>query len=285
MDLTIETVHDIIRIINAYPQWQQEIRDSLFPDIDFPKAFGELAEAQRRTEQSLGELSEAQRRTEQTVSDLSQTVSDLSETVQEMAKENRKSQLLLKHHTTQIARLNSKMSEATRERQAIRDDLTELKHEVKHIRHTQNNLGGRTYEQQIQNRADAVFGRFLKRGRNMRNEIGEYLENAEENGQISDPEHEQVLACNLLWGGKLKRSKQELFLVLEVSWTAEATELERASQRAAILRSIGLNVLPVVAAIQWRPQMAEQALDLDVVMVDDLRLDRETWQAALALVV
>jgi hypothetical protein len=93
----------------------------------------------------------------------------------------------------------------------------------------------------------------------MRNEIGEYLEKAEENGQISDPEHEQVLACDLLWGGKLKSSKEELFLVVEVSWSAEATDIERATKRAAILRSIGLNVLPVVAAIQWTPEMAEQA--------------------------
>jgi FtsZ-binding cell division protein ZapB len=91
-----------------------------------------------------------------------------------MAEENLKWMPLLKHHTTQIARLNTKMVEAARERQVIRDDLAELKHEVKdlkrgqdklsrgqdELRHNQNDLRGRTYEQQIQNRAHAIFGRF-----------------------------------------------------------------------------------------------------------------------------
>ena len=278
MDLAIESVHDIIRIINAYPQWRQEIRDSLFPDIDFPKAFRELAEAQRRTEQSVQELS--------------QTVRELAKTQKEMAEENRKSQLLLKHHTTQIARLNSKMVEAARERQVMKEDLAELKQgqkelrgDVDYLRRNQNDLRGRTYEQQIRNRANAVFGYFLKRGHNARNEIGDYLEEAEENAQLSELEHERVLACDLLWAGKLKRSKEALFLVVEVSWSAEETDIERAAKRAQILRSIGLKALGVVAGIQWAPEVAEQALFEGVVVVNDMRLDKDSWQAALALVV
>lgn len=56
MDLTIDTAHDLIRIINAYPQWRKQVRESLFPEIDLPKAFQELAEAQRETKQSVRKL-------------------------------------------------------------------------------------------------------------------------------------------------------------------------------------------------------------------------------------
>ena len=282
MDLTIETAHDLIRIINAYPQWRKQVRESLFPEIDLPKAFQELADAQRRTEQSIRELSQAQRRTEQTVRELSQTV-------KEMASDIRKLQVVVKHDTTRLARIDKKMVEAGQERQAIRDDLEvvrrgqeDLRRGQDELKRNQNDLRGQSYEQKIRDRADTIFGYFLRRGRKMRNEIAEILLEAEEKGQISEQEHEHVLASDLLWGGKLKSSKEELFLVVEVSWLAEEHDLEGAYNRANILRSIGFESLPVVAAIHWTTELSKEALDLGIVIVTDMRLDKASWQAALA---
>ena len=296
MDLTIHTAHDLIRIINAYPQWRRQVRESLFPEIDVPKAFQRLADAQERTEEALRDLSQtvrdlslAQRRTEQTVKELVQTQ-------QEMSKDIHKLQIIVKHHTTRLGRIDKKLLEAAQERQAIRDDLEvvkrgqeDLRHEVKELRRgqdelkrNQNDLRGESYERKIRDRADAIFGRFLKRGRKMRNEIGEHLEEAQENDQLVDEEHDQVLACDLLWGGKLKKSGEELFLVIEASCLAEEHDIQRAYNRANILRSIGIESLPVVAAINWTPEVTEQAFDLGVVVVNDTRLDKASWQAALA---
>jgi chromosome segregation ATPase len=185
MDLTIETAHDLIRIINAYPQWRRLVRESLFPEIDLPKAFQELADAQQRTEQTVRELS-------QTVRDLSRTVKELVQTQQETSRDIRKLHIIVKHHTTRLGRIDKKMLEAAQERGAIKDDLEvikrgqeDLRHEVRELRHgqdelkrNQNDLRGQSYERKIRDRADAIFGRFLKRGRKMRNEIGDYLEEA-----------------------------------------------------------------------------------------------------------
>lgn len=281
MDLTIDTAHDLIRIINAYPQWRRQVRESLFPEIDVPKAFQGLADAQERTQEALRDLSLAQRRTEETVRDLSRTVQELVQTQQETSREIHKLQVVVKHHTTRLGRIDKKMLEATQERRAMKDDLEVLKHGQNELRRNQNDLRGQSYEQKIRDRADAIFGYFLKRGRKMRNEIGDYLEEAEEKDQISEHEHEQVLACDLLWGGKLKKSKEELFLVVEVSWQAEAHDIQRAYERSNILRSIGIESVPVVAAINWTPDSAKEALDLGVVMVNDMRLDKASWQAAL----
>lgn len=282
MDLTIETAHDLIRIINAYPQWRRLVRESLFPEIDLPKAFQELADAQQRTEQTVRDLS-------LTVRDLSRTVKELVQTQQETSRDIRKLHIIVKHHTTRLGRIDKKMLEAAQERRAIKDDLEvmkrgqeELKRGQNELRRNQNDLRGQSYEQKIRDRADAIFGYFMKRGRKMRNEIGDYLEEAEEKDQISEDEHEQVLASDLLWGGKLKKSKEELFLVVEVSWQAEEHDLQRAYNRSNILRSIGIESLPVVAGINWTPELAEQALDLGVVIVNDMRLDKASWLAALA---
>lgn len=281
MDLTIDTAHDLIRIINAYPQWRKQVRESLFPEIDLPKAFQELAEAQRETKQSIRELS--------------QTVKELVQTQKETASDIRKLQLVTKHHTTRLARIDKKLVEAAQERQAIRDDLEivkrgqqdlrrgqeDLKRGLGELKHNQNGLRGEVYEGKIRDRADAIFGYFLRRGRKMRNEIAAHLLEAEEKGQTSPEEHEQVLASDLLWGGKLKNSKEDLFLVVEASWQAEENDLERAYNRANILRSIGFECLPVVAAINWTPKLSKEALDLGIVIVTNMRLDKVSWQAAL----
>lgn len=199
------------------------------------------------------------------------------------------------HDLRILARIDKKLVEAAQERQAIRNELEvvkrgqedlrrgqeDLKRGLGELRHNQNGLRGEVYEGKICSRADAIFGYFLRRGRKMRNEIAAYLLEAEEKGQTSPEEHEQVLASDLLWGGKLKNSKEELFLVVEASWQAEETDLEQAYNRANILRSIGVECLPVVAAINWTPELSKEALDLGIVIVMNMRLDKVSWQAAL----
>jgi len=121
---------------------------------------------------------------------------------------------------------------------------------------------------------------YLRRGKNKLHEIGDQLDMAEDNGQITSHEGTQVLGSDLLWGGKLKRTKEELFLVVEVSFTAEQTDVERATKRAAILRSIGLPALPVVAGINWPSDTVNEAHKSGVVIVRDMSADQTSWQEA-----
>jgi hypothetical protein len=167
------------------------------------------------------------------------------------------------------------------------DDLKKIQSDIKDnfddIRRGEKDLLALVYDQQIWSRANAVFGYVLKRGRKMRRKIEDYLDEAEEKGEVSDPEHEQVLACDLLWGGDLKKSKQEFFVAVRVSWAPQESDLQEAAQAAHILRSIGLKALGVVAGVEWTDRLRRQALDLGVVIVNDLRLDKYSWQAALGL--
>ena len=85
-----------------------------------------------------------------------------------------------------------------------------------------------------------------------------------------------------MWGGKLKSTKQQVILAIEVSWLAEKHDVERAIARAGILRRIGLQALPVVAGVNWVDGLKEEALREGVVMVNDKLLDQTSWKAALA---
>lgn len=147
---------------------------------------------------------------------------------------------------------------------------------------TLKQLKGDSYENKIRNRATGIFGRYVKRGRDVTNEIGEKLEEAEDNGLISELEHDRVLAADLLWGGKLKGSKENIVLVIEMSWWAEQNDVDRAINRAVILRRIGIKAVPVVAGnAGWADGMADMALAGGAAMMTGMRFDKNSWKVAM----
>jgi hypothetical protein len=244
--LTINTVDDLLFIINTRPEWRQRLRKSLFPEIDLPKAFQELAKAQQRTEASIQRLT-----------------------------------IRMDQLTAHVGEIKRTQDEMKRTQDEMKRSQDEMKRTQEQMKHTQNDLKGWTYEHRIRDRAAGIFGRFLRRGKNKRAEIGDWLEEAEDNGQISESEHDQVLASDLLWGGKLKATKEDFFLAVEVSFTAELTDIERAVTPAAILRSIGLKALPVVSGIIWPSDIVAKAHREGVVCVKDMALDKVSWREAL----
>ncbi len=56
MNVTINTFADLLDVINRYPEWRQELRRAIFPEVDLPKALQQLAESQARMEALLREL-------------------------------------------------------------------------------------------------------------------------------------------------------------------------------------------------------------------------------------
>lgn len=95
-------------------------------------------------------------------------------------------------------------------------------------------LKGDSYENNVNRKADSIFGFGLRRGHDGRNEIGWQLDAAEEAGQISADEAIQVLAADLIWSGRLKQLNEPLTLLIESSWLAEPRDVERSLLRTAI---------------------------------------------------
>ena len=130
--------------------------------------------------------------------------------------------------------------------------------------------------------AEAVFGVYLSRGREVASLVGERLYDAVDAGTISAQEREKVVATDLLWGGQLHETKEEVILIVQVSWLAEETDVARATECANILRKTGLKALPVVVAREWAEDIHEMARECKVVMVTSRHIDGVSWQSALA---
>ena len=282
MNLMINTVHDLIHILNTRPEWRRQVKQALFPGVDLEKALKELAEAQQRTENALA-------RNEELIRLLIDAQFKAEKRLDKVDKRLDKVDIVLANHTKRLARLENKMTEASVERQAMTERLDKIeqnqevfKGDMEELKRNQRDLKGKGYETDFTNKADAIFGYYLRRGRSVRNEVGDHLEEPEDNGLVSEQESKQVFATDLLWGGKLKSSKQQVILAIEVSWLAEKHDVERALARANILRRIGLQALPVVAGVKWVDGLKEEALREGVVIVNDKQLDSASWHAALA---
>jgi hypothetical protein len=63
---------------------------------------------------------------------------------------------------------------------------------------------------------------------------------------------------------------------------AEIQDVERAFHRAAVLRRIGLNAIPVVGGREWTNKVIGQALTRGVLMATNGHLDWAAWEGAWA---
>ena len=223
MSFTVSDFHDLIRLLEAQPEWRAQLLRVLFPEafLNLPRVVEALAEAQRRKEAALDRLTE---------------------------------------------RMERGFAEAAADRRRIWEEIRDMKGEARELFYC--------------HRATGIFGRFLREGHEATSEVADQLQAALQEGYISEWEYTQVLASDLLWDGRLRATGEPVVLVVEASWRVEPSDVERAAERAGILRQAGLKALPVAAGKEWPAEVEALAYERKVV-VQDGSLDPTSWQAAL----
>ena len=92
MAFAVNDFEDLLKIIEAQPEWRSRLRRVLFPEIDIPKALQALAEAQLQTNALLKKMDARIERLEIGQEQLKQDVGDRSRQLQS---EQKVSNLLL----------------------------------------------------------------------------------------------------------------------------------------------------------------------------------------------
>lgn len=192
---------------------------------------------------------------------------DIVKAIQELIKSQEAVLALLQELTIRVTKLEESVA-------VLKTDVAGLKTDV-------GSLKGIVFEGEYRTKAAAIFGRYIRRGRDMTNDVADLLADAEAAGNITASEYEQVLTSDLLWGGALRLGGGQVVVTVEASWRAMVNDLERAINRAAILRRIGLIALPVVAAQEWDDDLVAMARQQRVVVARKGLVDSELWQAAM----
>jgi hypothetical protein len=92
-----------------------------------------------------------------------------------------------------------------------------------------------------------------------RSEVTDLLDEAVDRGLLSQDDAVEVQRADLVVHGTRRTDGTAVYLVVEVSWTVDTDDVERAAQRAAFLAKTGHIVMPVVAGEKINPAAARLA--------------------------
>lgn len=262
-DFGQETAKKLASILAAlFAEVQNTVTKSDFAQLR--AVVGELAEAQKRTEQRVNELAEAQKRAEERLSRLEVAVAELAEAQ--------------KRTEERLDRLENTVAQLIEAQRDLTRSLNELIRVVQGHADRLAMLDGRTLEMQFRDKASAYLGTVLRRTRVIpAGDLGDDLE-----AVLSPEEWADLLRADVILRGcaLLGSERPEVYAVVEVSATLDEGDVARAARRAALLRKKGWKVLAVAAGTQTTPELVSSARQLGVALLQDGQ--QFNWSEALA---
>ncbi len=192
--------------------------------------------------------------------------------------------------TDWMTRVDERLERLEEDVGTLKQDVGTLKRDVEMLKRDMGIVKGKVLEVDYRTKAASIFGIFLRNGRDASEFVSTKLDEAEAKGLVTPQESEFVMAADLLWMGNIRRGKFEgetLVLVGESSWKIEAEDVERAVEKAKILRKVGVWAVPFVGGAEWAsPELKEQALKQNVLCATDAKLepsrsDPDQWERFL----
>ena len=247
------------RLAEAQARTEKRVDELAKAQARTEKRVDELAEAQARTEAALRQLAEAQARTEERVTRLEEAVARLTE-----------AQARTEKRVDELAQAQARTEQTLQALIAAHQKL-----EVRVGR-----MDGELLEIRYERRATAYFGRVLRRVRVV--EVPELLDTLE--ARLTPEEIDEVLNLDLLVVGRPRRpgaipEEREVWLAVEISATVDTEDVERAAERAVLLRKAGYAAIPAVAGREATSIAEEAAQEQGVLLIRDGRAD--FWDQAL----
>jgi hypothetical protein len=169
--MEVEDFQDLIRLLQARPEWRADLRRVVLTDelLALPE---QVARLQVETDRRFHELAEAQRRTEERVAALAEAQN----------------------------RTNEQIAALTRVVYALTEDVRVLKIDV-------GDLKGDNLERRYREKAPAYFGRLVRRMRVLSaEELAGLLEDAVEQGQLTDAEKDEAILTDAVVRGRYQGS-------------------------------------------------------------------------------
>ncbi len=220
---------------------------------DLSVAMTALAEQQKLTSAEVRDLAEQQKLTSAELRDLSHTVADLAEQQKLTSAELRD----LTHTVADLAEqqklTSAEVRELAEQQKLTSAELRDLTHTVADLADTVRTLHIRTdktagwaLEWVVGNRLPAYVGRQIKRCRVVGPmDLIESLEDRPAIRELSAEDLDQLRRADLIASGVI--DDERIYLVGEVSFTADNDDVLRAARRAAVLRKVGERSQPFVA--------------------------------------
>ena len=295
MATEIRTIEDLVRIIQEHPEWRRELLVALLgeeflhmPDrlLRVEEVLAQLVESHARLTERVDRLTESHERLAGSHQRLAESHERLTARVEQLAESHerlteRVEQLAESHErlTERVDRLtesHERLAESHRQLAESHQRLTEsherLIEEVRELRTIVEqlvfrmgraesdiaHLRGEVLEIRYQQRAPALFGYYVRRPRVIN--VGHFLDELREGGhEFTQDEWIQLAAIDLIISARHPQTREPLYLVVEVSRVIYPDDIQRAIERAEMLRQRGLTTYPAVAGEGIDPEAREMA--------------------------
>jgi len=232
----IKDFRDVIHLLEEHPEWQADLRRVILTNdlLALPQQVDRLIEAQTHTDKQIQALTEAQQRTDAQLAALTIKVDALTEAQQRTDVQLVALTEAQKRTHLQLEDLIGVVRSLTQIVQGLVNDVAKLK--------------GYGLEMHYRQHGAPFFGTAIHRPHVLSDdEATELIEAAIEQGTLSETEAEEIQRADLIVRGRRKPDGVTVYLVIEVSWTVDADDVERAARRADLLAKTGLTVFPGVA--------------------------------------
>jgi hypothetical protein len=179
------------------------------------------------------------------------------------------------------ARMEESRRETDRRFAEITSDLRALTETVRNLIHRfDSELGsvkGMTLEMLYRDNATTILGKHFRNLRLV--DRGQYLQEMLDQHPITDNEWKQLVSSDVMVHGVHRLTGKEYLMVWEVSWVIDDHDVERAADRAEILRHWQANALPVVAGKVITASAHQAAQERGVLVVLDSEVLEQTAPA------
>ncbi len=267
MAIEIRTIEDLVRIIQEHPEWRHQLLVALLGEefLQVPERLSRmeevltqlveshvrLTERVDRLTESHERLAESHRRLAESHERLTERVDRLTESHERLAESHER---LAESHA-RLAESHERLIEEVRELRAIVEQLVirmgRAESDIAHLR-------GEVLEIRYQQRAPALFGYYVRRPRVVN--VGHFLDDLREEGhEFTREEWIQLAAIDLLVSARHPQTREPIYIVVEVSRNIYPDDVERAVERAEILRQHGLPTYPAVAGEGIQPEASALA--------------------------
>ena len=240
----------------------------------------ELAEAQKRTEARIEELAEAQKRTEARIEELAEAQKRTETRIEELAEAQKRTETRIEELAEAQKRTETRIEElagALTETQRIVAELAEL---YKLLSKDVAMLKGFMLEQRYRLNPGAFFWREYRKLRVLNLTDLDRVDEAYARGVFSPKEWKALNKLDLLLLGVTGKGdeRREEYLAVEISWVVDVYDVERAHQRAELLRRLGYSVRAAVGGSAILDDAKARASALGVIVAlnsDDDKDDEE----------
>jgi cell division protein FtsL len=218
----------------------------------------DLAEQQKLTSAELQKLTLTVADLSSTVTDLSSTVTDLSSTVADLSSTVTDLSSTVTDLSSTVTDLSSTVADLSSTVTDLSSTVADLGSSVRTVNIRNNTTAGWALEWVVCNHLPAYVGRQIKRCRVIGvMDVVESLEKSPAVRGLTAEDLDQLSRADLIATGTI--DGEALYLVGEVSFTADNDDVLRATRRAAVLTKAGERSQPFVACDAISPISAELA--------------------------